>query len=381
MATVRRSDYNVESVAQAGFILVIIAGLAVLMVVHELGHHLVARAFGLRVIRFSIGFGPALWRHQPRGSDTVYQVALIPFLAYVQVAGMNPFEENDPDDTGSYANASLTARVATVAAGPFANYLFGSVLVFAALLAFGQPEASTEVTVDEGSPAAAGQMQSGDRIVQIDEHRIEKFEDLQTVIQKSAGQALTIGVVREGQPVDLTVTPMTRENGDGLIGVRPVTVYESVEIGEATKAAIAFPAEVVKRLLVDLGRMVTRQGETPDVTGPVGIVKIGARIAERGPLEYFFFMATLSAYLGGFNLLPVPALDGGRLMFLGYEAVARRKPNAKVEAHIHALGLLMFLALIAVVTVRDFQRGPDGETDAKPKTEQPSAAPSGTSGK
>lgn len=364
---------------QAGFILVIIAGLAVLMVVHELGHHLVARAFGLRVVRFSIGFGPALWRHQPRGSDTVYQVALIPFLAYVQVAGMNPFEDNDPDDKGSYANASLTARVATVAAGPFANYFFGSVLVFGALLAFGQPEASTQVTVDEGSPAATGNMLSGDRIVKIDDTQIQTFEDLQKVIQKNAGQELEVRVAREGQEVALKVTPKARENGDGLIGVRPITVYAPVEVGEATKAAIAFPAEVVKRLIIDLGRMVTRQGETPDVTGPVGIVKIGARIAERGALEFFFFMATLSAYLGGFNLLPVPALDGGRLMFLGYEAVARRKPNAKVEAHIHALGLLMFLALIAVVTVRDFQRGPEGEPAPKAKAEQPAQnQPSGT---
>jgi regulator of sigma E protease len=197
-----------------------------------------------------------------------------------------------------------------------------------------------------------------------------KFEDLQRVIQKNAGQELTIGVLREGQHVDLSVTPKTQENGDGLIGVRPVTVYAPVEVSEATKVAIAYPAEVVKRLLLDLGRMISRQGDTPEVTGPVGIVKIGAQIAERGALEFFFFMATLSAYLGGFNLLPVPALDGGRLMFLGYEAVARRKPNAKVEAHIHALGLLMFLALIAVVTVRDFQRGPTGEPARESKTEQ-----------
>jgi regulator of sigma E protease len=358
-------------VAQAGFILVIILGLAVLMVVHELGHHVVARAFGLRVLRFSIGFGPALWRHQPRGSETIYQVALIPFLAYVQVAGMNPFEESDPNDKGSYANASLTARVATIAAGPFANYFFGSLLVFGALMVFGQPEASTQVNVEEQSPAAAGQMLSGDRIVRIDETAINTFEDLQEVIQKSPGRALRVSVLREEKPVDLVVTPDTRENGTGLIGVRPITVYASVDIGDATKAAIAFPAEVVKRLLSDLGRMLTRQGETPDVTGPVGIVKIGARIAEQGPLEFFFFMATLSAYLGGFNLLPVPALDGGRLLFLGYEAVARRKPNAKVEAHIHALGLLMFLALIAVVTVRDFQRDPTAET----KKPAPSAAP------
>lgn len=363
--------------AQAGFILVIVLGLAVLMVVHEAGHHFVARAFGLRVVRFSIGFGPALWRHQPKGSDTVYQVALIPFLAYVQVAGMNPFEESDPDDKGSYANASLTARIATIAAGPLANYFFGSLLVFGALMAFGQPEISTQVTVDEQSPAAQGQMLSGDRIVRIDDKPITKFEDLQEVVQQNPGRELRFTVEREGQPVRLTITPETRENGMGLIGVRPITEYVPVDLGEATKTAIVFPAEVVKRLLTDLGRMLSRQGETPEVTGPVGIVKIGARIAEQGALEFFFFMATLSAYLGGFNLLPVPALDGGRLLFLGYEAVARRKPNAKVEAHIHALGLLMFLALIAVVTVRDFQRDPtnDDKKQTAPTAQTTPTAP------
>ena len=126
-------------------ILLAILGLALLMVIHESGHHFVARAFGMRVLRFSIGFGPALWRHQPKDSPTVYQVALIPFLAYVQIAGMNPFEEADPDDRGSYANASLTARISTVVAGPLANYFFASVLFFAAFILGGEPIASTTV--------------------------------------------------------------------------------------------------------------------------------------------------------------------------------------------------------------------------------------------
>src|ERR1700683_919034 len=98
-------------------ILIAILGLAVLMVVHEGGHFLAARRFGMRVVRFSIGFGPTLWKHKPKASPTVYQVALIPFLAYVQIAGMNPYEESDPKDPGSYANAGLWARIVTIAAG------------------------------------------------------------------------------------------------------------------------------------------------------------------------------------------------------------------------------------------------------------------------
>src|SRR6266513_1726190 len=94
--------------------LIAILGLAVLMVVHEGGHYFAARHFGMRVVKFSIGFGPTIWKHQPAGSPTVYQVAIIPFLAYVQIAGMNPYEEIDEKDTGSYANASLWGRIVTI---------------------------------------------------------------------------------------------------------------------------------------------------------------------------------------------------------------------------------------------------------------------------
>src|SRR4030081_2711298 len=104
--------------------LLAILGLAVLMVVHEGGHYLAARKFGMRVIRFSIGFGPTIWKHKPKGSPTVYQVALIPFLAYVQIAGMNPYEETDPDDRASYENASRWARIVTGVGGPLSNYFF-----------------------------------------------------------------------------------------------------------------------------------------------------------------------------------------------------------------------------------------------------------------
>src|SRR5271155_2380087 len=139
--------------------LVAILGLAVLMVVHETGHYVAARRFGMRVVRFSIGFGPTVWRHQPPESSTVYQVALIPFLAYVQIAGMNPYEEIDPKDKASYANASVFARIVTIAAGPLTNYFFASVLIFFGLLIGGRElsdETSMRITVEPGPAQAAG---------------------------------------------------------------------------------------------------------------------------------------------------------------------------------------------------------------------------------
>lgn len=334
-----------------------ILGLALLMVVHEGGHHLVARAFKLRVVRFSIGFGPALWRYQPRGSETVYQVALIPFLAYVQIAGMNPFEESDPADQGSYANASLTARILTIFAGPMANYAFASVLFLFAFLAIGRPiysDDTTQVQVISGSRAEAAQMQDGDQIISIGGKPVANFNEMRSLIQEHPEEPLSFVVTRDGQEVQLEVTPEGKKQG-GVIGVMPQTSYESVSFQEAVTESVKRPALVVKNLVVGLVELVTRRTEA-ELAGPVQMVQQGARLAEINTYELINFLGILSAYLGGFNLLPVPALDGGRLMFLGYEAIARRKPNAKIEAQIHAVGLLMFLALIAVVTFNDLQR-------------------------
>jgi regulator of sigma E protease len=337
-------------------ILAAVFGLALLMIVHESGHHLVARAFRMRVLRFSIGFGPAIWRHQPKGSDTVYQVALIPFLAYVQIAGMNPFEEADPDDAGSYANATLTARILTVIAGPMANYLFASVLFFGALMIGGQHVPTTVVELVDGGAAQLGEMKNGDEIVGINGTHIDTFEQMRQIILANPNQALTVDVLRDGKPAHLKVTPEPKgENGGGLIGVAPASTRRvPVAMSEALSISVARPAEVVYRLVVGLGRIATGK-EKASLTGPVGISREIGKAAHRGLDDYLYILGMLSAYLGGFNLLPIPALDGGRLMFLLYEGVARRKPNARIEAHIHAIGLLMFLALMVVVSVFDIR--------------------------
>src|ERR1022692_807017 len=170
--------------------LVAILGLAVLMVVHESGHYFAARKFGMRVIRFSIGFGPTVWRHKPPESDTVYQVALIPFLAYVQIAGMNPYEESDPKDPGSYANASLWARIVTIAAGPLANYFFASVLMFFGFLRGGNyvvDEVSMKVSVSPDGPAHAADMRGGDKVLAVNGENIKDWDQLKKTIGAHPG--------------------------------------------------------------------------------------------------------------------------------------------------------------------------------------------------
>lgn len=336
-------------------ILIGILGLALLMIVHEGGHLLAARAFGMRVIKFSIGFGPALWRHQPKGSETVYQVALIPFLAYVQIAGMNPLEEVDPDDKGSYANASLIGRISAIFAGPLANYLFASVLFFAAFTIGGDQVPTTRLEVVDKGAAAAAQMKTGDKVLTIEGVRIEKWEQMRDIILKSPNKTLEVGIERNGKPLTVHVTPQPKgDNGGGQIGVLSMHETVPISLGEAAVRSIVYPARVVQALVVGLARIITGKDQ-PQLAGPVGIVRETSRAAAASWTEYLQLLGLLSAYLGGFNLVPFPALDGGRLMFLGYEAVTRRRPNARIEAHIHAVGLLMLLALIAVVSVFDIR--------------------------
>jgi regulator of sigma E protease len=328
-------------------------GLAVLMAVHEGGHFLAARRFGMRVVKFSIGFGPTLWRHQPKGSPTVYQIAIIPFLAYVQISGMNPYEPNDPEDPGSYMNASLWARIVTIAAGPLTNYFFASVLFFIGFLVGGRQVsdvASMRLNVDPTGPAYAAEIRNGDKVVSVNEEPVANWEQLKKAVSAHPGQPIAMKLERDGKPFETQVTPgPAGDKFEGKIQIGPYTHDVPVGVGEAAVLAVVEPPHVVYELISGLGRVISGK-EPAQLSGPVGIVKETAKAVQLGAGAAFTLLGALSAYLGGFNLLPIPALDGGRLIFLFFEAIARRKPDAKVEARVHALGLLMMLALIAVVT-------------------------------
>jgi regulator of sigma E protease len=335
------------------FYVVAILGLAFLMVVHEAGHFLVARFFGMRVTRFSIGFGPAIWKKQPEGSPTTYQVAIIPFLAYVQIAGMNPFEDIDPDDKGSYANARLHARVLTIFAGPLANYLAASVVLFVAFMIGGQKVLTTSIQVIPDTPAAAAHLQEGDTVLEVDGQAITAWEQLPALISTKANQPVKFVIDRRGERVTLEITPApTGEGGRGVIGIKPLVKSVPMTVGEAAVTSLKEPPIIVANLVVGIGQMIARKVK-PELSGPVGIVSEIAEAARRSFADYLQLVAGLSAYLAGFNLLPVPALDGGRLLFLGYEAATRRRANARVEAGIHFVGLAMLLMLVAAVTFGD----------------------------
>jgi regulator of sigma E protease len=340
-----------------------ILGLSVLIVVHELGHMWIARLSGMRVHTFSVGFGPALLRW--RGRRTTYQLALVPLGGYVQIAGMNPAEPIAPDDPGSYSNKSALARVATIAAGPITNYVLASLVMVMVMLTWGAPRWEHLVgEVVKSSPAARAGMKAGDRIEAIEGKPTPGVGDILDAIAASEGRKLSVQVLRDGKSRLVTVAPEPRKKGKGYrigIGFRRRLAFSEIGAGDALAKGLYYPIYESRRALSALGQVLSKlaRGDISDarqVGGPVEIVHQLSLSFRESTVVALIFLAMLSAYLGLFNLLPVPALDGGRLLFLFSAILLRRKVNQRFEQAVHTVGFLLLVGILMLVTYCDVAR-------------------------
>jgi regulator of sigma E protease len=336
------------------YLVVAVLGLSALVIIHEFGHFIVARAFGMRAKVFSIGFGPTIAQWRPKGGETVYQVAAIPVLAYVNIAGMDPREPSDPHDRGSYKNSSLLARLFVIAGGPLANYLAAMAIAFVLLAVGGDPMLEPRIRdVVPNTPAAAAGLRAGDRVVRVDGTDITRWSQLVERVSRSNGRTLPFVVERDGQRVEVSVTPRFDPNTrDYKAGVIATLVYTPVPLRDAALRATVMPARVVVDSARALRRMV--QGEEKvRVMGPVGIVNEMVHEARRGWRDLVQMLWVISVSLFFLNLLPIPALDGGRAVFLGYEMLLRRKLPPRFEYAAVAVSMVLLLGAAAVVMVFD----------------------------
>lgn len=334
-------------------ILVGILCLAALIVVHEAGHFAAARLFGMRVKRFSIGFFKPLIEWKPKDGETTYSLGAVPLGGYVQVDGLSPIDEVDPKDKRSYANQPLYAKLTMIAAGPAANFL-SAVLFFAILFVAGMELPLDEPVVggvEPGKVAEGAGLRPGDRLITIDGHPVKSWGEMAREIQGNRGKAIVVEYRRGDEVSELTLTP---EPTRGLIGIAPATrLDEPLGPVEAVGKAFALAGATTAGMAVGIWRIITRQRTTAGVAGPVGIVPMIVNAFRAGWRSFLWLLAQLSLSLCLFNFLPIPALDGGRIVFLGFEAIARRRPNRKIEGYVHAVGLLLVIGLILLVTVRD----------------------------
>ena len=338
-----------------GTILLAILALGVLIIVHEGGHFLVARLSGMRVDRFSIGFGPRLFSFK-RG-ETLYQIAAIPLGGFVQIAGLNPGEEGmTADDPRAYPNRPVYQRLATIFAGPATNYIFAAFLLVFIFLVWGVPGPGRAPMVDElidGKPAAAAGFEAGDEIKRIDGKPTNDVNDVIKLVSASQGHTIAVDVLRDGKPMTLHVTPQ-KDSGDYRIGIAlgVKEQWENVPTGARIERALTYPFEFSAYALDALVQG-GFSGVLKHGSGPIGMVKEMRKRIEHGPRHALMIIALISVYLGMFNLLPLPGLDGGRLAFLGWEAISRRRVNQRIEQTVHMIGVLLLLALIVVISFKN----------------------------
>ncbi len=344
--------------------LLTVFALVVLIVVHEGGHYLVARWTGMRVDRFSVGFGPVLWSKQ-RG-ETLYQVALIPLGGFVQIAGLNEegdkaavdkdgkqvegMRENDPR---AFPNRPIWQRIATIFAGPATNYIFAAVVMTALYLIAGIPQGKQPLVggLVEGKPAAKAGLLPGDEIRKINGTTLNLYTEVAPAIAASQGKPLDIVVFRDGAEKTLSVVP-EKDGNDYRIGIEVGAKEEFVSssLTECVRNGVMFPIAYSREILHGFAE-IFRGHQKAQFSGPLGIMKVMKHQMALGPKSGFSIAAIISVYLGLFNLLPIPALDGGRIVFLLAEAVSRRRVNQRIEQTVHMVGMLVLLGFMVFVTL------------------------------
>ena len=337
--------------------------LGILVFIHELGHYLAARWCGVHVETFSLGFGRpmASWTDK---LGTVWKLGWIPLGGYVQMHGLERPKDVAEDVKAkwlpgrTFHEKPLASRAIVIAAGPIANFLLAAVLFIMLLATVGRPVAVPVVgEVIAGSAAARGGLQTGDRIEAIDGKPIRYFTDMQGAVAASPGRPLHLRVASGGASHDMTVTPDRREaNGQtiGVLGVRGGFVeYQRLAPWQAVPAGLTETWDVTSQTLGALWGMITRVHGSDEVSGPLGVARLSGEVAAHGFASLVTLIAVLAVNLGLFNLLPIPVLDGGHLVFYLAEGVRGRPVPRRTQEFSFGAGLAVLGSLILFATWND----------------------------
>ena len=335
-----------------------IIALGLLIAFHELGHYAAARAVGMRVLRYSIGFFKPILSWTSKKTGIVYQVGALPLGGFVQIKGMNPFEEGAFEHADSYQTKAAWKRFAVIAAGPVANFALAFVAL-SALYSVGNPVEVNESrvgVVSSGKPADRAGIETGDAVLAFDGEKISTWDELAGRLNASPGKRVVLLVRRGGETREIAVTPEDR-GGVGLIGIGPPTTMVRLPVHEAVGAAFGKCVELVSMTLGAFGSWLTSDDTKMSPVGPVGIVKMAASSLDIGVAHFVAFVTYLSLMLFLFNLFPLPALDGGRCLVLIGETIARRRLNRKIDAYANTVGFFLVLGLLVVITFKEIVFG------------------------
>ncbi len=365
-----------------GYIVPFLFVLTIVVFFHELGHFLVARWAGVRVLTFSLGFGPELVGFNDR-HGTRWRISAIPLGGYVKFFGddseaSTPSSDaltkmTDEERSVSFHGKKVGPRAAIVAAGPIANFLL-AIVIFATLFTFfGKPNQSARVdTVQENSAAATAGFKSGDVVTAIDGNAIENFTDMQRIVSSSAGVPMTFTVKRANGAVTLHATPELREVTDnfgnkhrmGVLGITRATSPEDaaavqrVDPATAVWLGVKETWFVVDQTLSYIGKVLVGRASTDQIGGPVRIAQISGQVATLGLAPLIHLAAVLSVSIGLLNLFPVPLLDGGHLLFYAVEALKGTPMSDRSQEFGFRIGLALILMLVVFTFYNDVHQVP-----------------------
>ena len=315
-----------------------------LIFVHELGHFIVAKLSGVRVNEFAIGMGPAIFKKQK--GETLYAVRVFPIGGYCAMEG----EDEDSDDPAAFNNKPAWKRACVLAAGSFMNLVTCIVLLI--IIAFAIGQASTTISeVAPGSPAEKAGVMAGDTVVAVDGTAINEWDDLIQAIGYSKEDTAQVEVLRDGEDITLTTDlEYDKEAGRNLIGISPVMKRNP---GKAVVAGFTNTGKMTVMMYDVLRQLFVGKVSVSDLSGPVGIVYATNEAAKSGIIYVVYLAALLSLNLAIINMLPFPALDGGRLLFLVIRLFTGKRVSDETEGKIHFIGICLLFALMIYVTFND----------------------------
>lgn len=352
-----------------GFLLL----LGPLVTVHELGHYLVGRWFGVKADAFSVGFGSEIAGFTDK-HGTRWKLSALPLGGYVQFRGdMNPAsvpDPNAPPQEGSFQSADLWKRALIVAAGPVTNLLVAVAIFFAFNVTYGKPvavnpeETGIVAAFAEESPAQDAGFEIGDRIVAIDGIEMESWRAVQQAILPYPNREFVVTVARSDARIDFNVTTKSAVIEDGfgnpstvgLIGVEtrdPQERFEPLGVGESAVYAVQQSVDTVEMMIDGIGQIISGDRSIKELGGPVKIAKFSGERLSLGLTEFVFFAALISLNLAFINFLPIPALDGGHLAFYAAEAIRRKPVGPQATEWAYRTGIAAVLAFMLVVTWND----------------------------
>ncbi len=346
-------------------VLLFIVVFTVIIAVHEFGHYLTARLLGMRVLEFAFGFPPRLAGIKHASID--YTLNWIPFGGFVRILGQDDFsiKQQGEGDPQAFTSKPWWAQAIVLVAGVAMNFVL-AIVVLTAAFALGTTGSTGEVRVldvSPSSPAQAAGFQPGDIVVSVDGRKVDNTRALISYTRSKAEHEIFLEVTRNGRPLPTIVAIPRSEppEGQGPLGIKIEEVQgpKTVALPEAFGEATALTGEVVQQIAELPGQLIggrTGGPAAPEVTGPIGIIQITGQVAELGLPTILKLVGVLSVNLGVLNIVPFPGLDGGRLLFVLIAGIFKKQFSPQVEAAIHAVGFLLLLGLLVVVSISDIRR-------------------------